>query len=1144
VWDGEAYLQPAVGSQIRLCKSDVTCSAFTIEDASTAEAYTEQAQAALREAGFSTRRARQMLEEDCLAPVSVNYQMVDARIACSRTATSCNADQARWELTCNQDRALTWSGVCFGASQLIEVPLNGNCILSADDEAGDGWAGCTGVGEAFRMDIPSTNWTTGGVYLQSAKFGEMIFTIGAPLSTAHTSRMGFVADVTPADPVVGGSFPPPLPPSPLPPAPPAYPDVPNCYESAMAAGVCTECIKDGFMIAPVDNACVTCPALSDCIGEVHCRIDDETDELVSECADVEVTFQLADYSIDHGHFVYVLGTFNDWGDKFSRVGFEAYHQWRLSKVTFGEADLAALGAKACEGRDCTEKWAGTFFVPRGQHEYRYGEARDPNCWAFLGCSEEQGVTNFATTLIDVEPLCDTANNNIRGDFMELLWYDMILSNLPGPGQAGYNIRRDPAVVMHARGFDAQPAGSAGVNPQIALPIHPFTGCAPYYPAGTGLNYVDVEVTVDASHVPSGLQRAQLITGFTGGSAIDATDDQRAGHPLTEVPGEPGFYRGTVRVLRGRETQLLVESFGSEPEEGLWNEDDGAFNGQICQWFHSVVPSYNHVSRRPTRKLYMPEVGGPTSVNLCFGDCHELEPCPCPVGTYRDGLECSACIVPADCDWPYATCTSEDDGVCGIKPGDKCGNDVRTLQINFAVFGETADATSVPTASPSFEADCPDCFTGGAGLFCRCIAEKLVETLNAGFANLSTNVIFELANYQEYLNKPKLWDMEMQDMAELIKLESNRNVMIRPGMINLAVAQDVGGPAGTTWIAGEVDLASRPVAIFKSDQLDTGAAVLLEQVGHVVGFPRVAGGAAGQLRVYGEDKTGGDGTGCELHLSYTNYAEPSCHGNYMGSWDKAGCSVEESYFGFNSAPPEPGNALAQHGENFNKILECFAYDSSNYSPDCTGGVLDAAGCVAGQCIGSNQCHCDIGWRAVRGACSVCDWGYQWSDLFDACIETGSMCTHSECHDPAISCAPGCSDLVRGDGICQEACNTEECAFDAGDCSGEYAAGEGLGWASAHCHNKWIGDGVCDRACYQHNGDGGDCDASPAVCAAGGEADRRRLRQASELPAPAARAMADVKRDAVSGRALHAKPQPVDYSSLVSVYPAAAQDRLLF
>jgi hypothetical protein len=197
VWDGEAYLQPAVGSQIRLCKSDVTCSAFTVEDASNAEAYVEQAQAALREAGFSARRARQMLEEDCLAPVSVNYQMVDARIVCSKTATSCYADQARWELTCNQDQALTWSGVCFGDAQLIEVPLNGNCILSADDEMGDGWAGCTGVGEVFRMDIESTGWTTGGVYLQSAKFGEMIFTIGAPMSTAHTSRMGFVAEVTP-----------------------------------------------------------------------------------------------------------------------------------------------------------------------------------------------------------------------------------------------------------------------------------------------------------------------------------------------------------------------------------------------------------------------------------------------------------------------------------------------------------------------------------------------------------------------------------------------------------------------------------------------------------------------------------------------------------------------------------------------------------------------------------------------------------------------------------------------------------------------------------------------------------------------------------------------------------------------------------
>ncbi|MCH2660530.1 glycoside hydrolase, partial [bacterium] len=44
-------------------------------------------------------------------------------------------------------------------------------------------------------------------------------------------------------------------------------------------------------------------------------------------------------------------------------------------------------------------------------------------------------------------------------------------------------------------------------------------------------------------------------------------------------------------------------------------------------------------------------------------------------------------------------------------------------------------------------------------------------------------------------------------------------------------------------------------------------------------------------------------------------EPSCQGNIMGSWDKAGCSAAESYFGFNTKPSEPKNAASQHGAIF-------------------------------------------------------------------------------------------------------------------------------------------------------------------------------------------------------------------------------------
>ena len=152
-----------------------------------------------------------------------------------------------------------------------------------------------------------------------------------------------------------------------------------------------------------------------------------------------------------------------------------------------------------------------------------------------------------------------------------------------------------------------------------------------------------------------------------------------------------------------------------------------------------------------------------------------------------------------------------------------------------------------------------------------------------------------------------------------------------------------------------------------------------------------------------------------------------------------------------------------------------------------------------------------------------------------MEAGSSCTNSECHDPTISCAPGCSDYVNGDGICQEACNNAACGFDAGDCEGD------AGWANRFCHNSWIGDGVCDRACYQLNGDGGDCDNNNAVCASDGLDSRRSLE---ELPSTAVREMA--RLDPISGRALDRRTAPIDYSGLVSVYPPskAKSPRLLF
>ena len=43
-----------------------------------------------------------------------------------------------------------------------------------------------------------------------------------------------------------------------------------------------------------------------------------------------------------------------------------------------------------------------------------------------------------------------------------------------------------------------------------------------------------------------------------------------------------------------------------------------------------------------------------AIHLCYGDCHQLAPCPCTWGQYRDAgtNACVSCNRPTPCDWPY------------------------------------------------------------------------------------------------------------------------------------------------------------------------------------------------------------------------------------------------------------------------------------------------------------------------------------------------------------------------------------------------------------------------------------------------------------------------------------------------------------
>ena len=1228
VWDGEAYLQPAHGDKIQLCKSDVSCAAFTVDDERTAEQYLKQAQDALAAQGLEMRRLRQLTEDgqcdstvvDSTVATSHNSQTSQTNQAnpeklvslrCQTTADSCWASEASWVLTCGQGSTLMWTGSCDGGTKDAWIQPNTQCTLDMTDAYGDGWTGCSALpGEVFTASSEigsatitsisaspnASTWSTGPLFLRYGAGSSISFRIGAAppqdddavVTVSEQAQVGLLsgpespAPPSPAPPPPstcrdndngatdpygdgcaaysnfpgwcggyddddftsntmccacggGGDPPPPAgaddqgstegppsppsPPSPEPPSPPSpeppstpppstpCPDMPGCV--AFGEGcTCAECSVDGYKLFPNDGACTPCASFAGCDGQVQCT----SDAAAPVCANVKVTFQIADWHNDHGDWVHVCGDFNGWCDGFEAVGFEASTQWRLEQQSFN-GDLPDCGV-IWDGstQACSFQWVGEFWVAPGYHEYRFAEARD---WS------GQQQTDFEQAMIDVPAACDTAGGGIPHRHRALPWWGLTLSNInPGPGEDGYNPRLSPEM-MTARGFVAGGSGSTGTHSHggddphtyttMILPMHSFTACPPNYPSGTGLQYTDIEVTVDASS--ASLVTPALITSLSGPSKHGADASERAGFALTAVDGSPGFWRGTISVLLHdtKPLELLVENYEYDSnrgdmsfvrESGAQETNDGyLFNGMVCDYTGSEDGTGHF---RATRKVLLPTDGSAgTQLALCYGDCHELKLCDCPVGSFRapGELACSTCPVPAGCDWPYAECTTADDAVCGLKLGNACGGAVKTFLLNFAVFGQSSSPDSLPLADASWQSECPDCWDSsmnmlrGVGRYCRCIAEKQVAKLQASFDELLPGKVnFVLANYQEWLDKPGLYVMEQNQHAELVKLENDRNVMIRKGMINLAIGKDIAGAGsdgtlGTTWMSTPVNSHSSPVAVVRAD-LGSGSDALTHEVGHVIGFPHVAGLGPGFTQRYGPGMTQGGGTGCGLDLTYKNYEQPSCHGNIMGSWYKDGCTPAESYWGFNTA---------EHGAAFSKIFSCYLSDSNaGVSPDCRGGFIDASGCQEGECLGNNQCECSVGWRRVKGSCNVCDFGYVWSNTHWACVEEGSSCTNETCFENL--CAAGCSARILGDGICQERCNTAACSFDQGDCLGE----EANGWANKFCHNTWVGDGVCDLECHKLNGDGGDCATySHGVCydddeSGSGEDTGRRLFEALAPP----------------------------------------------
>merc|ERR1719182_332669 len=101
------------------------------------------------------------------------------------------------------------------------------------------------------------------------------------------------------------------------------------------------------------------------------------------------------------------------------------------------------------------------------------------------------------------------------------------------------------------------------------------------------------------------------------------------------------------------------------------------------------------------------------------------------------------------------------------------------------------------------------------------------------------------------------------------------------------------------------------------------------------------------------------------------------------------------------------------------------------------------------------------------------GYSWGGGYGSGSGSGSYSWGGGYGSYGGGCAPGCWPGWPGDNICDQACMTEECEYDLGDCDnigyGGYSWGGGYGSGSGSGSYSWGGGyggygGGCAPGCW--------------------------------------------------------------------------------
>ncbi|OMJ78092.1 hypothetical protein SteCoe_22156 [Stentor coeruleus] len=192
-------------------------------------------------------------------------------------------------------------------------------------------------------------------------------------------------------------------------------------------------------------------------------------------------------------------------------------------------------------------------------------------------------------------------------------------------------------------------------------------------------------------------------------------------------------------------------------------------------------------------------------------------------------------------------------------------------------------------------------------------------------------------------------------------------------------------------------------------------------------------------------------GCTIALLENNSCDSQCN-NYLCMYDNNGCGwCAEGCFYDDYYDTECQSACNVYNCNYDNYY-CLGVCSSYCPSEWIGDSYCDYYCNNADCnYDGGDCDCDTGCNIDIYYESDCR--YTNGVIDDPCATANCYFKHYACG----WCNAGCFSDNLGDGICNQACNVEDCYYDFGDC------GCNVGCSTLYSNGQFAYDGGCKKEC---------------------------------------------------------------------------------